>query len=200
MLLTKRDLAILNFINEFGFCEIIQIEKKFHFKRPRAYKIIQRLVKEGLVIHKRIFHGTYGVFYLPRKGAKYTDLPIVKKIPKDNYTHQLAIIEVYFDLTQQYPHATWLSERRLKQQKFIKGWGKQRGHLADGMLLMPDNKKIAIEVELTMKSKERLKNIFKGYAGQFEINEVWYYCSPKVFPKITKLVGDYRFIQVKTLR
>lgn len=165
MRITDRDVAIFKFINEFGFCEIRQIEKKFNVTRSRGYKIMERLVKAGLVNHKRVFHGAFGVFYLTKAGTKYTDLPPIKNIPKNNYEHQLAIFDAYFQIMEQHPYAYWVGERRIKREKFMDGIGK-RGHLADAMLLMPDEKKIAIEVELTRKSKEQLRDIFKGYGGQ----------------------------------
>lgn len=56
----------------------------------------------------------------------HTDLPCIKNIPKDNYEHQLTIIDVHFQLTMQYPDASWISERRIKQEKFMKsGFGKK---------------------------------------------------------------------------
>lgn len=199
MLITKRDEEILNFINEFGFCEIPQLETKFGFKKPRSYQIMQRLVKAGLVIHQRIFYGTHGIFYLTKTGAEYTDLPRIKNIPKEIYEHQLAIIKVYFKLIEKYPHAQWICERRIKREKFMADGiraGKRRHHLADGMLVFPDNEQIAVEVELSMKSKKRLKEIILGYWMHKDIREVWYFCSPAVAAKVSKIADGWDHIKV----
>lgn len=72
------------------------------------------------------------------------------------------IVDVYVKLKEIYPQATWISERSLVHDKCADGLGR-RGHLSDGMLIFPDGKKIAIEVELTMKGKNRLERILKGY-------------------------------------
>ena len=168
MKLTQRDIEILNFINEFGFCEITQLEKKFALKQPRCYQIMKRLKDNNLVMHERIFHGRNGVFYLTKHGAGYTDLPPIKNIPKDNYFHQLTIIEVYFRLIQQHPDASWVSERRINREKARYNIGKRNHHLADGMLILTDAKEIAIEVELTMKSKQRVEAILKVMAGNLQ--------------------------------
>ncbi len=199
MQLTKRDVKILRFINDFGFCEIAQIENKFHLRKPRNYKVMQKLVKAGLVIHERAFHNKFGIFYLTNRGAQFTDLPRLKSIPLGTYTHQITIIEVYIRLMQQYPDAIWISERSLKHEKFMDGIGKQ-GHIADGMLILPDQKQIAIEVELTTKGEYRLEQILKGYAGQFSISEVWYYCSKQAINKVTKLAANLQYIKVYSLR
>ena len=54
------------------------------------------------------------------------------------------------------------------------------------MMIFPDGKQVAIEVELTMKSKSRLNKIIQGYAVQFSISEVWYYCAPEIINKVEK--------------
>lgn len=194
MKMTERDVAILRFINEFWFCEITQIEKMFNLRHPRSYQIMNRLVREKLVIHKKIFHGRKGIFYLSKLGASYTDLPPMTNLPVAIYDHQLAIIELYFKLMQQFPNAEWISERRLLQDKFSMGIGKT-GHIADGLLVFPDDRQVAIEVELTMKGKLRLEKIFKAYASQFEIREIWYFCSPEVLPKMRKATEKKAYIK-----
>lgn len=55
MLLTDRDREIMRFINQFGFCEMKQIEKMFCLRKPRNYKVMQRLVKAELVNMKEFF-------------------------------------------------------------------------------------------------------------------------------------------------
>lgn len=198
MQLTTRDIEILEFINEFGFCEMPQIMKRFGLTRARGYQIMKRLTNAELILHERIFHGGHGVFYLTRKGAECTDLPPIKNIPKDTYEHQLAIIEVYFKLREQYPEAEWIGERRIKREKFMGGIGK-KGHLADGILLFPDHKEIAIEVELTMKSKKRLEDIIWGYFGHKYIKEVWYYCSNEVIEKVGKIAPKDLHVKIHRL-
>lgn len=125
--------------------------------------------------------------------------PSIKTISLGIYNHQLTIIEVYIKLMQQYPDALWISERYLKREKFMKGIGK-RSHIADGMLIFPDQKQIAIEVELTTKGESRLHQILKCYASQFSINEVWYFCSSPAINKVAKLAADLRYVKVYSLQ
>lgn len=199
MQITKRDIEILRFINEFGFCEILQIEQKFGLKKPRCYQIMQRLTKANLVIHERVFHGQNGVFYLTRQGAEWTDLPPIKNIPKDNYIHQLAIIDVHFKLMGQFPDATWLSERRIKRDKATYSVGRKIDHVADGVLMFPDDKQIAIEVELTMKAKKRLEDIILGYVLHKHIKEVWYFCSSETLDRVCKAAGKWPHLKIHGL-
>lgn len=198
MKLTERDVEIMRFINEFGFCEITQIEKMFDLRKPRSYQIMQRLVSEKLVMHERVFHGRHGIFYLSKLGAGHFDLPVMTNIPIATYDHQLAIIDMYFKLIHLYPEAQWVSERRLKQDRFAKGIG-SIGHVADGLLVFPDEKQIAIEVELTMKGKLRLEKIFRAYVSQFEIKEVWYFCAPEIVLKMQKAAEKRSYIKIHGL-
>lgn len=195
---TERDIEILKFINQFGFCEITQIEKKFSIKKRRCYQVMQRLVQEKFVIHKRIFHGANGIFYLNKQGIKFSDFLPGNGMTVASYHHQLAIIDLYFKLTEKHPEAQWISERRLKYEKLTKGIG-STGHIADGLLIFPDDTQIAIELELTMKSKRRLEKIFRTYGGQFAIKEVWYFCSPDVLPKMKKLAERKSYIKIFAL-
>jgi len=198
MQITDRDIEIIRFINEFGFCEMPQIERRFSIKKPRSYRIIKRLIKAGLVNHKRVFYARYGIYYVTSKGADCTDLPAMDKISVGYYEHQMILTNVYIKLRQQYPDTYWISERRLKHEKFYEGVGKA-GHVSDGILVFPDGKEVAVEVELSIKGKKRIERIFKSYAAQFSIKEVWYYCPHGMVNALSVLSAKIPFIKINNL-
>jgi hypothetical protein len=103
----------------------------------------------------------------------------LKNIPKDNYIHQLAVIDVYFKLMEQYLGTKWLSERYIKREKYDYDVGQKIKHLCDGILVLPNDKQIAIEVELTMKTKERLQDIIIEYVLHRRLKEVCTTAHPK---------------------
>jgi len=193
--LTRRDMAILDFINDFGFCEMRHLERRFGMKKPIGYRLMHRLIKAGLVMHERIYHFEAGIYLLTPEGAKCTDLPSVSHFAIGRFAHQKALIDTYLTLRERYPDMDWLSERQLKHEKFYDGIGKH-GHLADGVLIFSDGRKIAIEVELNLKGKERLKKIFKQYAAQFGFNEVWYFCPKEMVEKLKVLAKNMPFIKI----
>ena len=204
MHLTERDIEILHFINDFGFCEMPHIERMFGLTKRRSYQIIQRLIAAGLVIHQRVFHGRHGIYRLSTKGASHTDLPALTRIALAHYNHSLAILDVYLHVRTKHPDAEWLSERHLIHAKHADGVGK-RGHLPDGILLMPtsDKKetKIAIEVELRSKARARIETILKWYTSQFDFSEVWYYCPQGVAESLRSVVGEsMSFVKIRSLR
>ncbi len=126
---------------------------------------------------------------------------MIKKVYTGNYQHQLMVIEVYMQLAKRHPEATWISERELIRDKFkkFKMESGQRGHLADGILLFPDNKQFAIEVELTMKGSWRLDKIMTHYLTAWDFKEVWYFCAPNILRKMNKVVGEKTHIKVFSL-
>lgn len=190
---TDRDVRILQFINEFGFCEIRHIEKEFNIKKRLSYTIIKRLIMANLVLHQRIYHQKHGIYFLTKQGAAYTPLIPLSSIPHNHYNHHLIVIDVYQKIKQLYPEMIWVTERYLIKEKFSKGWVK-KGHIADGMLFLSD-KKIAIEVELTLKTKARIETILKEYAKDLDITEIWYYCQPKTMNALQGFIEKMQFVK-----
>ncbi len=130
-------------------------------------------------------------------GAKYTNLPPLKKIPIVHYQHHLTVINIYLILRKSYPEVTWMSERYL-----IRNNSRQRNkkkHFADGELIFATNKRIAIEVELSLKGKKRVDDILKSYATQSDIEEVWYYCPNNILPFIQPIAAKWSFVRVNSL-
>lgn len=196
--ITERDAKILQFINEFGFCELSHIMQHFAIYQSNAYKIMKHLMRKDLILHRRIYHGKRGIYYLSRDGASFTDLPILDNLPENKYKHQLAVIDLYIKLKKSYPQAYWLSERWLLKDR-SKADVKDKKHMPDGLLIFPDGRQIAIEVELTLKGKKRLFNIFKSYGSQFQINEVWYFCAAPLIGLLTTLAEKRPYIKIHSL-
>jgi hypothetical protein len=196
---TARDIEILRFINEFGFCEMPHLDKRFGWNKPRNYQVIERLLRMELLRHERVFYGRPGIYRLTQKGASYTDLPAMRCVPLGNYVHEVTLIDVYLQLRFLYPEARFISERQLKRDKFFDGVG-QRGHLSDGFLIFPEGKQVAIEVELSLKGRNRTESILKGYGGEFSIEEVWYYCPEGIASSLRSMAAKMPFIKVYDLR
>jgi len=199
MQLTKRDKEILCFINESGICVMPQIEREFNLRFPRNYQVIRRLVNGGYISHQQIFKNQHGIYHLTPKGAATTTLPPLSTISLGGYKHQLLVTDIRQQLCARYPDTKWMSERYLKQQKFYYGIGKS-GHIADGILIFPDEKKIAIELELSMKGKLRIEKILSAYGGQLEIAEAWYFCTDHVIRPMSSLAKNKSYIKIHSLK
>ncbi|MEN9917257.1 MAG: hypothetical protein RLY40_1189 [Pseudomonadota bacterium] len=198
MKLTSRDVTILQFINEFGFCEMPQINQRFDLRKPRNYQLINKLMRHGLLHHERIFYRRHGLFRLTQAGSRFTSLPPLHRVSLANYHHDLAVLTLYLKFRTFYPNAAWISERKLKHDKYKLGVG-QQGHLPDGILVFPDGKQVAIEVELSCKNKQRLETILKTYAVQFSLEEVWYFCRQSMLPRLQEAAKVMPFVKIHSL-
>jgi hypothetical protein len=196
--LTGRDLEILDFINQFGFCEMPHIQARFGLKKARGYQLLKKLRAMGLVHHEPVFAAEHGTFRLTAKGAKHTCLPPIDGVPVGIYCHQTSVIEVFLKLRGLYPHAGWVSGRQLQQEKFYDGVGKY-GHLADGVLALSREEHIAIEVELSLKGKGRLEHILKGYA-KADFKEVWYFCAPNILPNLKSATARFSYVKIHNIQ
>lgn len=199
MKLTERDLEILRFINDCGYCVTPHLVSFLSVKRARIYQIMKRLVHRKLVIKEPLLHGHPSTYYLTVEGAKFTELPAIEFISLGTYRHQVAMINVALKLMRIYPEATWISERHLIYDKFCEGIGK-RGHVADGLLVFPDKRQIAIEVELSVKGRRRIEGILKSYSSNFEIKEVWYFCSPYAYTVLSDIAAKKSYIKIFSIK
>ena len=197
--ITDRDVEVLRFVNDFGFCEALQIKKRFTLKRTRVYQLMNRLVMGGLIKHRRLFYGRAGVYTVTPDGARYTRLAGLSNIPVSHYKHHLLVIDLYLALRERYPDAIWISERyliRAKYQESLHQKRYRREHLADGHLILSEGKRIAIEVELTIKGKARLERILTNYSLQLAIKEIWYFCHQRTIPQLRLLTADRPFVKM----
>jgi len=173
--LTQRDLSIMKWLNSFGFATTTQIARQFKMHPKSAYARLKKLAANNYFIFERLFHAKPGLYRATKFATDLTGdlLPPIKKINLAEVHHDLQVIDVSLKL-QQMHCGEFTTERELRHQKGITGVG-VRGHICDGVLKLGD-KKIAIEIERTTKSKARLEKIFKEYLKSTDYQEVWYFC------------------------
>ncbi|MHB1949749.1 MAG: replication-relaxation family protein, partial [Gammaproteobacteria bacterium] len=78
------------------------------------------------------------------------------------------------------------------------GFGK-RGHIPDGILVHQDGKQIAIEIELTLKAKDRMERLLKNYGTRFEYKEIWYFCAPHIMSIFIERAVKMPYVKIHNL-
>lgn len=199
MKLTDRDIEILRFINDCGYCITPHVASFISVKQWRISQIMKRLVHRKLVVKEHVFQGHPVIYYLTPEGASFTELPPIEYVSLGTYRHQVAMINVALKLMRIHPEAIWVSERHLKHDKYYDGIGK-RGHVADSLLVFSNDRQIAIEIELSIKGKRRIESILKSYATQFDIKEVWYFCSPGAYSMLSTLAAKKSLIKLFSIK
>lgn len=174
MRLTKRDFDVLDWIHQCGFVTIEQIATWLSINESTAYKRIKKLVEHNYLIHERITY-THGIYYVSRSGVKLcrSALPVLRNIVLSTYHHDLKVVSVAIQLVKQLG-GHFVTERELRHQQGLHAFGSYT-HVSDGDFLC-DDKRFAIEVELTKKSHYRRDKIFHHYQKQFGYDAVWYFC------------------------
>ncbi len=180
MRITDRDIRLLKWMNSFGFVVSRQVATWMDVSVTTAYIRLQKLVRYDYIKHKRIFHGRPGIYQVTRQGAHLSGSPYppMKNLILGKYDHDLAVVDVSLVLQKKYG-GYFETERDLRTEHWAGSVG-QTGHLSDG-LLVAQNKRIAIEVELHKKTQRRYDAIIKHYLKNFDVTEVWYFCgNPRI--------------------
>ncbi|MGQ9512647.1 hypothetical protein [Thermodesulfitimonas sp.] len=118
------------------------------------------------VQRKRLLADLPRVYLLTQRGvdASGTDFGRVRNIRLQTLEHDLTVADVAVALLRLYPGSSWVTERELRR-KAGQGFGSigAREHVPDGVLLLPDGKKIAVEVETSRKPRRRTERILRYY-------------------------------------
>lgn len=197
--LSEREKSILRFIHDFGFCESKHLMRRFNLGRSTCYAQIKILQRMGLIVHRISLAKRFGAYSLSQKGVKYLgdELPYLARIPLGAYLHHVKVIDVHLDLINKYPKHQWITERYLIKQK-AENLAGTKVHLPDAVVLL-DKKNVAIEVELTLKSRARLLEIITDYDIDKTYSEVWYFCSPQITDAIEDVSKVSSKIKIHTL-
>lgn len=100
-------------------------------------------------------------------------------------------IDVEAKLKDQGKEFVWVSERQLAKE-IAKG-----EHMPDGEVLLGDGKTVAVEVELTLKRKERMRRIFVELLGNY--NAVWAWCADAPRRQLETIVKEYGWQKVQII-
>jgi hypothetical protein len=95
-----------------------------------------------------------------------------------------AVNNVRMHVKRQSPESEWISERLLALERT------QGQHLPDG-LAVTDGQRVAIEVELTVKSMKRTRAILDELSGSFDA--VAYFCAPAPHRQLSAFVASGRW-------
>ena len=200
MIFQERDAKILRWLNGFGFASADQIKRFMGVGKTAAYVRIKKLVEGGYLRQERILHGQARIHRLTKQGSVAINdgiLPL-KHVNLGTFRHDYKLIDLALSLESDLG-CRFTSERRIRHDEGLSGVG-QLGHIPDGYLHLDDDKPIAIELELSVKSRERLNSIINEYSCNLGVKEVWYYTdSNEVVRAIEKAIKGYSFFKVKII-
>ncbi len=184
-LLRQRDLALLAWIVEQYGARTDQLEVLLGCGPRTVQRALARLRDSGLVTTRSLLVREPAWVIPTRAGLRVSGLGLAAWQPKLVLVgHVAAVNDVRLHIQSRSPESVWVSERLLARQR------EAGEHLPDGVVTL-EGRRVAIEVELTVKSQRRVNAILDELAGRFDA--VLYFCAPAPYIQLSKLAGSGRW-------
>ena len=191
--LTERDLGLLEFVAAHRFVLAWQVMEWLGVGGVVAYRRLRGLVDSELLCYRRVFHHRPGCYQITRAGLGVIESELPRaQIDLRTYRHDIGVVWVYLAALNESlgPYERVLSEREMRaadqrrevgEESFaipLGGYtpnGSARTHYPDVVLVRDGGSRVAVELELTLKSRRRLEAILAGYAGELRLAHLLYF-------------------------
>ena len=182
--LSERDGPVLRLIGEQYAVSVDQLARLIGRSHRTGRWLRDRWRQAGWVESRQLTVDGPSFLWLTGAGGRLAGSPFRTWRPNAALVpHIEAVTEVRLLLERQHPHA-WVCERALAQRLRSQG---TRAHLPDAVL-ETGNKRIAVEVELTLKSRARLEALLFELAQSYD--RVWYFAAPTLLPRLREIAGE----------
>ncbi|GHV48768.1 hypothetical protein FACS1894204_13160 [Synergistales bacterium] len=213
--ITERDRQIIALINKFGFFTADRLSKIYAISQNRIYRRLKVLHDNKLLQYKRFLNAYPGVYWPTKDGKELSDSQLTPiHAPRiATFEHELRVIDVYISVKEKYGDSVqWITAREIISNRIAEARDAKevlqvlKSKIPDAILIR-ENKKFAVEVELSVKSRQRLKKILTNYAvslTQSIFDGVLYYITKKsVAERLerliteTNLTGQFRILRLE---
>jgi hypothetical protein len=179
---------------------------RFGMGRSWAYARLSRLVRDGLLEHKRLLYRTPGLYIATAEGLRWTfqERLGVYRLGPGGFHHAWELAATAVALHSALPGYQQLSDREIRVGENegpeliasaslgeLPG-GRPALHRPDLALVGPDGRVLAIEVELSIKAPRRLQTICRGYARARHVSHVYYLATPPAQRAVARAVAETR--------
>lgn len=216
-MLTMRDHDIVKWIGRQGVARTEHVMTRFSIGRTAAYRRVHELVGYGLLRRHRLLYNDGGLLTATADGLRCADLHRLApaRISVALIPHMLASAALASELEPQLVDETLLSDREHRAVENATGQAlasaimgparddHNRLHRPDFALIGADGERlIAIEIELTLKTRARLERILRGYVRNSRLSAVRYYAPPPIADAVqraARAVGADRLLELSPL-
>jgi hypothetical protein len=184
-LLRRRDLELVGWLGEQYGARTDQLETLLDCGPRTVQRVIARLREAGLVMTRRLLVGETAWVIPTSTGLRAAGHGFGVWQPRIGLlAHVAAVNDVRLHVQARSPESEWIPERLLARER-------QAGeHLPDGVVLV-DGQRVAIEVELTVKSQRRVTAILDELTARFDT--VIYFCAAGPHRQLTGFAGSGRW-------
>jgi hypothetical protein len=186
VLLHPRDLMLLGWLAEQYAATTDQLGVLLGCGPRSVQRVLARLREAGLVNTQRVLVGQPAWVMPTRAGLRACGGSQYKVWqPKLGVLlHTEAVNDVRLHIQARSPGAEWVSERALARDRC------DGEHLPDAVVIT-EGQRVAVEVELTVKSERRVCAILGELTGRFDM--VLYYCAPATYRQLGALKESGRW-------
>ena len=169
-LLRRRDLDALAWVGEQYAARVDHLEQLTDCGPRTMQRTVARLREAGFISVRRILVGEPAWILPTPAGLRACGSSFGVWAPRIGLlSHVGAVNDVRLHIQTRSPGSEWICERALARDRT------GREHLPDGVVLL-DGQRVAIEVELTIKSRRRVTAILDELTARYDA--VIYFCSP----------------------
>ena len=188
--LVDRDRRIIREIDRWRVCLGRHIRELAGFEGQRACdRRLRKLIEAGYIKRERILYGVAGIYSNTIKARKRERLPLRnREIRVEQINHDIAVLDtaIYFHKRHNVAFDTIKTEIELHRAD---GFG-IRKHRPD-FIYTKNNQNICVEIELTLKSKNRFEKIIKDNFSTYD-RQIW--VVPNLNTKIAKILMENKII------
>jgi len=183
--LRRRDLEALTWLAEQYGAQVDQLEVLMGCGPRTVQRTIARLRAAGLVRAERMIVGEPAWVTPTSAGIAACGAGFGVWRPRIGLlSHVAAVNDVRLHIQGRAPETEWIPERVLARER------RAGEHLSDGVAIT-EGRRVAIEVELTVKSRERVTAILDELAGRFDA--VLYFCAPGPHRQLSEMAESGRW-------
>ena len=178
--ITDRDVEVCRWVGRHRAATAEQVRRRFFGRWPsRAYGRLAGLVERGLLRRDFWRDGEPAVYVATDAGLRLAGLRLSPaRLDYSRLPHDLLVVDLSERLLSENPGASWLTEREVRSDltraALQKSSGRMlpdphRGRIPDGVLVRPDGRRAALEVELSPKPTVSYAAILSKYADLFGV-------------------------------
>jgi len=184
--LSERDGRLLELVGEQCAVSVAQLARLIGRTHRTGRWLRDRWRQAGWIESRPLTHGGPSFLWLTPLGVRVARSPYRTWRPNVSMVgHIEAVTDVRLLLERELRLGDWICERSLAQHSTSRS--EDRPHLPDG-LLDTGGEQIAIEVELSLKSRSRLAAILEQLGQEYA--QVWYFAAPPLRPALAELAAE----------
>ena len=200
LLVTPRDEQIIRWLVRMRLATAAHIGRAFHTTPAAAARRARALCRASLLRRERVLWGLPSLYVVLPAGARLTASPLAASPAIDlaGLRHDLALVSLSLDLLEAVPGSHWISERELRRERAGEDGLGLRTHFPDGVHVLPDGRRVAVELDLTPKTGRRLGGILRYYARSRAYDAVRYFLpTPGAAGRISALARDLPHVRAE---